>query len=99
VGVLRESTRILMETTPAGVDAERVGRAMASHPGVVGVHDLHIWTITSGFPSLSAHVVVEATADCHRIRGELEAVLRDLFGLEHTTLQVEHTQGLVRLLR
>jgi cobalt-zinc-cadmium efflux system protein len=98
-GVLRESTRILMETTPAGVDAERVGRAMASHPGVVGVHDLHIWTITSGFPSLSAHVVVEATADCHRIRGELEGVLRDKFDLEHTTLQVEHTQGLVRLQR
>jgi cobalt-zinc-cadmium efflux system protein len=99
VGVLRESTGILMETTPTGVDAEAVGQAMASHPGVVGVHDLHIWTITSGFPSLSAHVVVEAAADCHRIREQLEEVLRERFELDHTTLQVEHEQGLVRLTR
>jgi cobalt-zinc-cadmium efflux system protein len=96
-GVLRESTEILMERTPSGIDAERVGREMASLPSVVGVHDLHIWTITSGFPSLSAHVIVEAGADCHRLRLELEQLLRNRFGLDHTTLQVEHAQGLLNV--
>ena len=95
--VLREATGILMEQTPAGVDASAVGRALAGHPHVTDVHDLHIWTITSGFPSLSAHVLVEPGADCHGIRAELEVLLRARFGLDHTTLQVEHAQGLVRL--
>ena len=93
--VLRESTGILLEAAPPGIDAEQVGRAMASYPGVVGIHDLHVWTITSGFPSLSAHVVVESGANCHAIRLELQRVLHDRFGLDHTTLQVEHSQGLL----
>jgi cobalt-zinc-cadmium efflux system protein len=70
---------------------------MAGHPGVVGVHDLHVWTITSGFPSLSAHVIVERDADCHAVRRELEQVLHERFGLDHTTLQVDHEQGLLEL--
>jgi cobalt-zinc-cadmium efflux system protein len=98
-GVLRESTEILMERSPSGIDAEQVGQAMAALPRVVGVHDLHIWTITSGFPSLSAHVIVDASADCHQVRVELERLLRERFGLEHTTLQVEHEQGLIELSR
>lgn len=97
--VLRESVAILLEATPEGIRAEEVGAAMTSHPGVVEVHDLHIWTITSGFPALAAHVLVEAGADCHRIRLELDALLRDRFGLDHTTLQVEHRPGLVTLAR
>jgi cobalt-zinc-cadmium efflux system protein len=56
----------------------------------VETHDLHVWTVTSGFPALSAHVLVEPGADCHRIRLELERMLGERFGLEHTTLQVEH---------
>lgn len=97
VGVLRESLAILLEGTPAGISAEEVGGAMAAHAGVVSVHDLHVWTITSGFPALSAHVLVEPGADCHRIRLELDALLRERFGLDHTTLQVEHRAGLVTL--
>jgi cobalt-zinc-cadmium efflux system protein len=96
-GVLRDSIGILLEVAPRGVDADAVGTAMARHPGVVEVHDLHIWTITSGFPSLSAHVTVDAGADCHAIRRQLEALLRDEFALDHTTLQVEHAGGLVQL--
>jgi cobalt-zinc-cadmium efflux system protein len=96
-GVLRESVGVLLEATPRGIDAEAVGTAMAGTPGVVGVHDLHIWTITSGFPSLSAHVTVEAGADCHAIRRRLEAMLHERFRLDHTTLQVEHAEGLVQL--
>jgi cobalt-zinc-cadmium efflux system protein len=57
---------------------------------VAEVHDLHIWTITSGFPALSAHVLVRSGDDCHARRRELEAILADEFGLHHTTLQVEH---------
>jgi len=96
-GVLRETVGVLLEGAPAGMDAREVGAAIASVRGVVGVHDLHLWTITSGFPALSAHVLVEAGADCHAIRRELEVLLRDRFALTHTTLQVEHAPGLVQL--
>jgi cobalt-zinc-cadmium efflux system protein len=97
--VLRESGGILLEAAPAGLDVRELTHVMTGHRGVAGVHDLHVWTITSGFPSLSAHVVVEREADCHAIRRELEQVLHDRFGLDHTTLQVEHEQGLLELRR
>ena len=99
VGIVRESIGILLEGTPAGIDPRAVGVAIGASPGVVGVHDLHIWTITSGFPALSAHVLVEPRADCHAIRRELEVLLRERFELTHTTLQVEHAPGLVSLSR
>jgi len=89
-GLLRDSGRVLLDIAPAGLPVEEIGTAMASHPGVVQVHDLHVWEVTTEFPTLSAHVLVEPGADCHGIRRELEALLRDQFGLEHTTLQVEH---------
>jgi cobalt-zinc-cadmium efflux system protein len=57
---------------------------------VVEVHDLHVWTVTSGFPSLAAHILVSRDADCHAVRRSLERMLHDQFGLEHTTLQVDH---------
>jgi len=99
VGVLRETVGVLLEGAPAGMDAREVGAAIASTEGVVGIHDLHLWTITSGFPALSAHVLVAAGADCHSIRRELELLLRDRFELTHTTLQVEHAPGLIKLAR
>jgi cobalt-zinc-cadmium efflux system protein len=88
--ILRDSVSILLESTPAGIDAQAVGRRLAEVDGVVEVHDLHIWTITSGFPALSAHVLVGRGDDCHARRLELERILADEFGLGHTTLQVEH---------
>jgi cobalt-zinc-cadmium efflux system protein len=88
--VVRDSIAVLLETTPRGLDAQEVGGAMAGHAGVREVHDLHIWAITSGFPSLSAHVLVDPGADCHAVRRELEGVLAERFSLTHTTLQVEH---------
>ena len=69
-----------------------VGRTLAAQPRVVEVHDLHVWEVTSGFPALSAHVVVGADADCHATRRELESVLERRFGLTHTTLQVDHEE-------
>jgi cobalt-zinc-cadmium efflux system protein len=88
--LLRESGRIFLEGAPASAPPGDVGPAIVAHPGVVEAHDLHVWTVTDGFPALSAHVLVQPGADCHRIRLELEAMLHDRFGIDHTTLQVEH---------
>jgi cobalt-zinc-cadmium efflux system protein len=90
VPIIRDSVRILLEQAPAGLDAEEVGNALAAAPGVTSVHDLHVWTITSGFAALSAHVLVAADEDCHARRRELEALLADRFGIQHSTLQMEH---------
>lgn len=89
--LVRESTNILLEGTPPGIDAGEVGRSMARVPGVSEVHDLHVWTITSGFPALAAHVLVGRDEDCHARRRDLEEVLAREYGIEHTTLQVDHT--------
>ncbi len=88
--VLRDSVHILLEGAPPGIDARELGRRLTEMPGVVEVHDLHVWTITSEFPALSAHVLVERGDDCHARRRELEELLRSEFGIEHTTLQVDH---------
>jgi cobalt-zinc-cadmium efflux system protein len=88
--ILRDSVGILLESTPRGLDAEEIGRAMVEVDGVREVHDLHVWTITSGFASLSAHVLVSADADCHAKRRELERLLEERYDLTHTTLQVDH---------
>ncbi|MGA4539253.1 cation diffusion facilitator family transporter [Uniformispora flossi] len=91
LGLVRESWKILLEAAPAGLDPDEIGGELAAQPGVSEVHDLHIWTITSGFPALSAHVLVDQGDDCHAVRGRLEHLLRDHYGVEHTTLQVDHT--------
>lgn len=88
--ILRDSTTILLEATPRGIDTREVGERLAAAPGVVEVHDLHIWTITSGFPALSAHVLVGRGEDCHHRRLELERILEREFAITHTTLQVDH---------
>jgi cobalt-zinc-cadmium efflux system protein len=95
-GLIRDSARIFLEAAPGDIDPDAVGRALASEPHVVEVHDLHVWTVTSGFPALSAHVLVEPEADCHAIRRSLERVLADQFALTHTTLQVEHAEAVPR---
>jgi cobalt-zinc-cadmium efflux system protein len=88
--LLRDSSRVLLEAAPSGVDPQAVGMALASQPGVVEVHDLHVWEVTSGFNAVAAHVVVAPDDDCHGRRRELQAVLHDQFGIDHTTLQVDH---------
>jgi cobalt-zinc-cadmium efflux system protein len=92
--LLRDSTRILLEMSPD--EPREVAGEMLGVPGVVEVHDLHVWTVGSGFPSLSAHVLVEPGADCHAIRLELAKLLGDRFGLSHSTLQVEHAAASAR---
>jgi cobalt-zinc-cadmium efflux system protein len=96
--LLRESGLVLLEGTPRGLDSDAVGRALAGQPGVIEVHDLHVWEVTSGFPALAAHVLVAPGDDCHRIRRELELLLDERFSIEHTTLQVEHERDSKALL-
>jgi len=88
--LLRDSSRILLDVSPGEMPPADVAEAMLGVEGVVEVHDLHVWTVGSGFPSLSAHVLVGAEGDCHEARRELAALLAERFGLRHTTLQVEH---------
>lgn len=94
-GLLKASGRILLEAAPEGMDPEAIGSALLAEPGVLEVHDLHLWEITSGFPALSAHVIVEAGADCHQIRFHLAEQLRSRFHVDHSTLQVEHKPELL----
>ncbi|MEU5388514.1 cation diffusion facilitator family transporter [Kitasatospora cineracea] len=89
-GLLKESGRIFLEAAPAGVDPDAIGDAMVARPGVVEVHDLHVWQITSGQTALAAHVLVAPERDCHAVREDLERELAARDGITHTTLQVDH---------
>jgi cobalt-zinc-cadmium efflux system protein len=88
--LLRASTRVLLEAAPPGIDPGEIGRTLAAMPGIVEIHDLHVWEVTSGFVAIAAHVVVAPGDDCHLRRRELQAVLHDRFAIRHTTLQVDH---------
>jgi len=77
-----------MEAAPEGIDVQEVGRAICNVPGVREVHDLHVWTVTSGFPALAAHIRTEPSESADEVRERVEAVLHERFGLDHTTLQV-----------
>jgi cobalt-zinc-cadmium efflux system protein len=92
-GLLRDSGRIFLEAAPRGMDVQEIGHALAAAQGVVEVHDLHIWEVSSGFPALAAHVVVGRDCDCHQARLDLQGALRERFGIEHTTLQMDHEGG------
>ncbi|GAB3210254.1 cation diffusion facilitator family transporter [Marinactinospora thermotolerans] len=89
--LLREATHILLEATPRDMDLDEVRDHLLRQPGVLGVHDLHAWTITSGVPVMSAHVVVEdeRLGDSGRMLDELHACLSGHFDVEHSTLQLE----------
>jgi cobalt-zinc-cadmium efflux system protein len=97
--LIKEPFDVLMEAAPAGIDVEGVGRTICAEDGVRSVHDLHVWTVTSGFGAIAAHVVVASDADRDLIRRRLELVLREDFGIEHTTLQMEEEaeQGLLEV--
>jgi cobalt-zinc-cadmium efflux system protein len=93
VSLVKASARIFMEAAPEDLDPQAIGRALVEQPAVVEVHDLHVWEITSGFPALSAHVLVGSESNCHSARREMEAMLHERFALDHTTLQVDHVGG------
>jgi len=92
-GLLKASGRVFLEAAPHGIDVDAIGNALVAEPGIVEVHDLHVWEVTSGFPALSAHVLVRPDADCHAARLRLSALLAERFKIDHTTLQVDHEAG------
>lgn len=87
--LISESVNVLLEGTPAHINVVQVMRAMQEVAGVRRVHDVHIWTITSGMEAMSGHVVVDDLASSQIVLGRLNAVLAERFGLSHTTLQLE----------
>jgi cobalt-zinc-cadmium efflux system protein len=93
LALVRSSARIFLEAAPHELDPQQIGKALVAVPGVTEVHDLHVWEVSSGFPALSAHVLVSPATDCHRARREMEATLHERFALDHTTLQVDHEGG------
>lgn len=97
--LIKEPFDVLMEAAPAGVDPDRIGAAICEEEGVRSVHDLHVWTVTAGFGAIAAHVVVAQGADRDLIRRRLELTLREGYGIEHTTLQMEEeaSQELLRV--
>jgi cobalt-zinc-cadmium efflux system protein len=88
-GLLSESINILMESAPSHLNIAELESAMAGLTGVTAVHDLHVWTITSGMVSLSAHVVADGRRDARELLTDVHAVLHDRFGIEHSTIQIE----------
>jgi|SRR5215207_9997935 len=97
--LIKEPFDVLMEAAPADLDVEALGAALCSEEGVRSVHDLHAWTVTSGFGAVAAHVVLSRDCDRDLVRQRLELTLRERFGIEHTTLQMEEEadQGLLRV--
>jgi cobalt-zinc-cadmium efflux system protein len=84
-----ESVHILLEGTPKGIDLKSLENAIGSHNGVLGVHDLHAWTLTQGFEALSAHLVIEDIKMCEELIEEIKNHLHGEFRITHVTLQVE----------
>ncbi|MFN9185419.1 MAG: cation diffusion facilitator family transporter [Betaproteobacteria bacterium] len=89
IGVLRETLLVLMDSVPEGIDYPQVGRALAAIQGIKSVHDLHIWSMVPGRGALSAHVLVDDSADWPRVLRQARAMLRRDFGIDHVTLQPE----------
>jgi cobalt-zinc-cadmium efflux system protein len=89
VRLVMEPLGVLMETAPAGLDVEELGRTLVGVEGVQEVHELHVWTVTTGFTALSAHVVAAGGRDRDLVRRELEYLLRERYRIAHTTLQME----------
>jgi len=87
--LLREAINVLLEGVPKGQDLAAVRQALHAQPGVLDVHDLHVWALASSTPALSAHVVAAGDVDNDRLRRALAALLHERFGIDHVTLQVE----------
>jgi cobalt-zinc-cadmium efflux system protein len=87
--LLKETVSVLMESAPGHIDVDELRGAMVGAQGVVDVHDLHVWTITSGIESLSAHVVIEHAVEARGVLAEMRLMLHERFGIDHITLQIE----------
>jgi cobalt-zinc-cadmium efflux system protein len=93
--LLRDSSRVFLEAAPRGIDPGSIEAAIRGVDGVADVHELHVWEVTSGFPALAAHVLVDTGIDCHQRRLAIEDLLGTTYGIQHTTLQVDHRDGVL----
>jgi osmotically-inducible protein OsmY len=89
VGLIRQAVHVLMEGVPAHLDVREIERALAAVPGVQAVHDLHVWTLTSGKDAMSAHVVVTDAAPTDKVTRALHELVHERFGIDHATIQIE----------
>jgi cobalt-zinc-cadmium efflux system protein len=89
VRLIAEASHILLEGTPEGLSLEDIARRVCDIPGVRAIHDLHVWTVTSGFPAMSAHVDIEKGADAEEVRRSIHQLLHQVYDIEHTTIQTE----------
>jgi len=87
--LLTQAVNVLLEGTPSHLKLEEIEAAITAVPGVQRVHDLHVWTLTSGREAMSAHVVVDDLSASERLLDELHAVLHAHFGIDHTTIQLD----------
>ena len=87
--LIRETVGVLMESAPGHIDVEEVRRAFGETRGVLSIHDLHVWTITSGFVSLSCHVESSHQLPDHELLSSIQELLRERFGIDHVTIQIE----------
>jgi cobalt-zinc-cadmium efflux system protein len=96
--LLRHAVNVLLEAAPAHLDVTEIEAALLGAPGVKRVHDLHVWTLTSGREAMSAHVVVAPEAASDRILEQLHIILHARFGIDHTTIQIEtEPSGLIQI--
>ena len=90
LALVRESGRIFLQAAPRGLDPDVIADAICGVAHVIRLDDLHVWEVTSGMPALSGHIHVDRRVDCHEVRREVEAMLRERFHIEHTTMQTDH---------
>ena len=95
--LLRQAVNVLLEGAPPHLDVREIETALCAAPGIRRVHDLHVWTLTSGREAMSAHVVVEPGAPPDRILDALHVILHARFGIDHTTLQLETEPALLQI--
>jgi cobalt-zinc-cadmium efflux system protein len=94
--LVRESVDVLLEAVPRDIDLEAVRRAIAEVPGVDAVHDLHVWTLTSGYRAMSGHAIIKDPRDHNDVIRSIHARMHDTFGISHVTVQVE-SREMVRI--
>ncbi|HKF87024.1 MAG TPA: cation diffusion facilitator family transporter [Propionibacteriaceae bacterium] len=95
--LIRDSWRIFLEAAPRGMNVAVIDSDLHNVPGVLDVHDLHVWEVTTGFPALSAHILVDDTHDCHERRETIALLLRERYQVDHATLQIDHPAATIML--
>lgn len=88
--IIKQSSHILLEGTPEGMDAARIGVALSGISGVTDIHDVHAWSLTNERPMVTLHAVLEDGANNNIVLAQINAVLKEKFGIDHATIQIEH---------